>query len=51
MTVKINENFLLLQNSYLFAEIARRVDEFQKENPEKESIDITEEKCWCVSQG
>ncbi|MDL2246610.1 LL-diaminopimelate aminotransferase [Methanobrevibacter sp. OttesenSCG-928-K11] len=38
MTVKINENYLLLQNSYLFAEIARRVDEYQKENPEKEII-------------
>jgi LL-diaminopimelate aminotransferase len=38
MTVKINENYLLLQNSYLFAEIARRVDEYQKENPDKEII-------------
>ena len=38
MAVKINENFLLLQNSYLFAEIARRVDEYQKENPDKEII-------------
>ncbi|MEA4956646.1 LL-diaminopimelate aminotransferase [bioreactor metagenome] len=34
MSVKINENYLLLQNSYLFIEIARRVDEFQKNNPE-----------------
>ncbi len=33
----INENFLKLQQSYLFFETAKRVNEFQKENPE---IDI-----------
>lgn len=38
MSVKINENYLLLQNSYLFIEIARRVEKFQKENPEKDII-------------
>lgn len=36
--VKINENYLLLQSSYLFAEIARRVDVYQKENPDKNVI-------------
>ncbi|KZX15113.1 LL-diaminopimelate aminotransferase [Methanobrevibacter cuticularis] len=38
MAVKINENYLLLQNSYLFAEIARRVEKFQEENPDKDVI-------------
>lgn len=38
LSVKINENYLLLQNSYLFIEIARRVEKFQKENPEKDII-------------
>jgi LL-diaminopimelate aminotransferase len=31
--IKINENFLKLQASYLFSEIARRVNDFQSENP------------------
>lgn len=34
----VNENFLKLQKSYLFVEIAKRVEEFQKENPEIEII-------------
>jgi LL-diaminopimelate aminotransferase len=38
MSAKINENYLLLQNSYLFIEIAKRVEKFQQENPEKEII-------------
>jgi len=29
----INENYLKLPGSYLFSEIARRVDNFRKENP------------------
>ncbi|WP_409200839.1 LL-diaminopimelate aminotransferase [Methanobrevibacter sp. DSM 116169] len=40
MTVKINENYLLLQNSYLFAEIANRVENYKKENPDKEIISM-----------
>lgn len=31
--IKVNENFLKIQPSYLFSEIARRVSSFQKENP------------------
>ncbi len=31
--IKINENFTNLQGGYLFAEIAKRVSEFQKNNP------------------
>ena len=31
--MKINENFLKLQDSYLFSTIAKKVAEFQKENP------------------
>ena len=34
----VNENFLKLQKSYLFVEIAKRVEEFQKENPDIEII-------------
>jgi len=36
--IKINENFLKLQNSYLFSTIAKKVSEYTKENPEKEII-------------
>ncbi|MFO8032233.1 MAG: LL-diaminopimelate aminotransferase [Desulfohalobiaceae bacterium] len=36
--LKINENYLKLQASYLFADIARRVSKFQKENPEQDVI-------------
>ena len=38
MSVKINENYLLLESNYIFAEINRRVDEFQKENPDAQVI-------------
>ncbi|MGI6169140.1 MAG: LL-diaminopimelate aminotransferase [Christensenellales bacterium] len=36
--LKINENYLQLQGSYLFSEIARRVGVFQKEHPEADII-------------
>ncbi len=36
--IRINENYLKLQASYLFAEIGHRVAQHQKENPEKEII-------------
>lgn len=32
--IKINENYLKLQASYLFSDIAKRVSAFQRENPE-----------------
>ncbi|MCD7781502.1 MAG: LL-diaminopimelate aminotransferase [Methanosphaera sp.] len=38
MVVTVNENFNLIQNNYLFVEIARRVDEYQKENPDVDLI-------------
>ncbi|OEC88025.1 MULTISPECIES: LL-diaminopimelate aminotransferase [Methanobacterium] len=38
MTVKINENYLLLKSSYIFAEIAHRVDKYQKEHPDADVI-------------
>jgi len=38
MTVKINENYLLLKSNYIFAEIDQRVDNFGKENPEADII-------------
>ena len=38
MTVKINENYLLLESNYIFAEIDQRVDNFAKENPEADII-------------
>lgn len=36
--IRINENYLKLQASYLFSTIARRVAEFQKTHPETEII-------------
>ena len=36
--IKINENFLELQDSYLFSTIAKKVAEYTKNNPEKEVI-------------
>lgn len=38
MTVKINENYLLLKSNYIFAEINQRVEEYSKENPEADVI-------------
>jgi len=36
--IRLNENYLKLQSSYLFSEISKRVALFQKENPGKEII-------------
>jgi LL-diaminopimelate aminotransferase len=36
--IRINENYLKLQSSYLFVEIANRVSGYQKENPDAEII-------------
>jgi len=36
--IRINENYLKLQSSYLFVEIANRVSTYQKENPDVEII-------------
>jgi LL-diaminopimelate aminotransferase len=36
--IRLNENYLKLQSSYLFSEIAKRVAAFQKENPGGEII-------------
>jgi LL-diaminopimelate aminotransferase len=36
--VTINDNYLLLQDSYLFVDIARRLENFQNENPDKNVI-------------
>ena len=38
--VNINENFLELQSSYLFSTIAKKVAEYQKNNPEKKIIKL-----------
>ena len=38
--IRINENFLELQDSYLFSTIAKKVSEFQKENPDKKIIKL-----------
>ncbi|MFN2267594.1 MAG: LL-diaminopimelate aminotransferase, partial [Desulfonatronovibrio sp.] len=38
--IKINENFLKLKSSYLFADIAKRIDKFQNDNPDKEIIKL-----------
>ena len=47
--IKINRNYLKLQGSYLFAEVARHVKEFQELNQDKRIIrlgigDVTEMK-------
>ncbi|MEW6267553.1 MAG: LL-diaminopimelate aminotransferase [Thermodesulfobacteriota bacterium] len=36
--IRVNENYLKLQSSYLFSEVTRRVEAFQKENPDKKII-------------
>lgn len=38
--ININENFLKLQDSYLFSTIAKKVAEFQKENPDVKIIKL-----------
>ena len=38
--IKVNENFLDLQDSYLFSTIAKKVGEFQKNNPDKKIIKL-----------
>ena len=38
MAVKINENYLLLKSSYIFAEIAHRVEKYQNEHPNADII-------------
>lgn len=38
--ITINENYLKLQASYLFSDIAKRVAAFQQKNPEKEVIKL-----------
>lgn len=38
--VKINENYLKLQDSYLFSTIAQKIEEFQKKHPDKKIIKL-----------
>ena len=38
--ITINENFLKLQDSYLFVTIAEKVKEYQKKNPDKDIIKL-----------
>ncbi|MDP1553130.1 MAG: LL-diaminopimelate aminotransferase [Methanobacteriaceae archaeon] len=38
MPVKINENYLLLKSSYIFAQINQKVNDFQEKNPDAEII-------------
>ena len=38
--IKINDNYLKLQASYLFSDIARRVSKFQEDNPEANVIKL-----------
>ena len=52
--LKINENYLNLKESYLFAETARRIHEFQKANPDEKVIkmgigDVTLPLCKAVT--
>lgn len=38
--ININENYLKLQDSYLFSTIAKKVSEFQEKNPDKKVIKL-----------
>ena len=38
--IRINENYLKLQASYLFSDIRKRTDEFQEANPDKDIIKL-----------
>ena len=38
--IRINENYLKLQASYLFSEIARRISAFQEAHPDREIIKL-----------
>ena len=49
-SIRINDNFLLLPESYLFSEVARRVKDFQEANPDAKIIrmgigDVTRPLC------
>ena len=51
--MKINENYLNLEQSYLFSTVARKVNEFCKNNPDKKIIrlgigDVTLPLCKAV---
>ena len=35
---KVNENYLKIQGNYLFSTIAKKVQEFSEQNPDKEVI-------------
>ena len=37
---RINENFLKLQNNYLFSTVARKVEEFKRKNPKTKLINL-----------
>lgn len=48
--IRVNDNFLLLPESYLFSEVARRVKDFQEKNPDVKIIrmgigDVTRPLC------
>lgn len=54
--IRVNENYLSLQGSYLFAEIAKRADEYSKNNPNKKIIklgigDVTEPLSGSILKG
>jgi LL-diaminopimelate aminotransferase len=38
--ILINEHYLKLKSSYLFADIARRIEKYQKDNPDREIIKL-----------
>ena len=38
--ITINENYLKLQDSYLFSTIAKKIEKYTKENPDKEIIKL-----------
>ena len=38
--IRVNENFLQIQQSYLFGTIIKKVDEYAKENPDAKVIKL-----------
>lgn len=53
--MKINKNYLNLNENYLFSDISKKIENYKKNNPQKEIIklgigDVTLPLCSCVTQ-
>ena len=43
---RVNENFLKLQNNYLFSTVAEKVEKYKQENPEKKGYKFRSWRCY-----